>query len=210
MSGNEPGGGDAYASSLTEDQRSLYETIRQSRRASDPRPFPITDADGELVGPFKQLLLSPLIGAALERLGAELRSPSALAPRGREIAILLIAAHEKSDYEWRIHAHRAQLLGVGQEVLDQLAVADTTALTDELESAIGDLTLHLLRGGRIDAPLLAQFEGELGRVAVFELVVLVGYYRLLAAVSDMRDAADQMDLSADDGDEAPQALSPQS
>lgn len=178
-------------SALTDAQQLLYETIRQSQRASDPRPFPITDANGELVGPFKQLLLSPGVGAALERLGGELRTPTALTERAREISILLVAAHEQSEYEWRVHAHRGVLLGLDQEMLDRLAATDITALSDESERAVAELTLHLLQPGAVDEGLLGAAESRLGPVAVFEVTVLTGYYRLLAAVTAARELSDQ-------------------
>lgn len=170
--------------SLSEDQQSLYDRIRNSNRASDPRPYPITDATGDLVGPFKSLLLSPLIGGAIERLGNALRTPAMLSPRAREISILLVAAHEHCAYEWEIHAHRAALLGIDEGTRERLSELDPTPVTDVAERAVAELTLHLIEHGSTQAQALRPYEQQLSAAAVFEVIALTGYYRLLADLSD--------------------------
>jgi 4-carboxymuconolactone decarboxylase len=49
------------------------------------------------------MLYRPAMGLALEASGAAIRFDGALPGRAREIAILAVAAHNKSDYEWSAH-----------------------------------------------------------------------------------------------------------
>jgi 4-carboxymuconolactone decarboxylase len=184
--------------SLSEDQQSLYDRIRKSHRASDPRPYPITDANGDLVGPFKPLLLSPVIGGAIERLGNALRTPTTLSPRAREISILLVAAHEHCAYEWEIHAHRAALLGIDEVMLERLSEVDPTTVTDASERTVAELTIHLIEHGSTQAEALRSFEQQLSAATVFEVIALTGYYRLLADLSNFGQRTAN-DLTPDHG-----------
>ena len=90
---------------LDAEQRALYDAIAGGRRAQGPQLFRLADADGRLEGPFNAFLLQPRLGSALQALGASVRYDTGLDDRCREIAILVVAAHWRSDFEW--HAHQA-------------------------------------------------------------------------------------------------------
>jgi 4-carboxymuconolactone decarboxylase len=90
-------------SALDAEQRSLYDAIAGGRRAQGPQLFRLADADGRLEGPFNAFLLQPRLGSALQALGASVRYDTGLDDRCREIAILVVAAHWRSDFEWYAH-----------------------------------------------------------------------------------------------------------
>ena len=90
-------------SALDDDQRSLYDAIAGGRRAQGPQLFRLADSAGRLEGPFNAFLLQPRLGSALQALGSAVRYDTALDDRCREIAILVVAAHWRSDFEWYAH-----------------------------------------------------------------------------------------------------------
>src|SRR6185503_10302862 len=82
---------------LTEQQREYYDHLM-----AGPRPkSAIVDEQGRLIGGFNSRLLDPVVGMAIQELGAALRfNTPALSDRQREIAILETVRHERCEYEW--------------------------------------------------------------------------------------------------------------
>src|ERR1700712_1255303 len=105
---------------LDGDQRELYDAIASGPRAQGPQHFALTRADGGLLGPFNAFLLSPALGFALQELGAAVRYRTALPPRTREIAILTVAAHWDSAFEWSAHESVGRAAGLTDAELASL------------------------------------------------------------------------------------------
>ena len=167
---------------LTDDQRDLHTAIVNSARARNPRPFPIADEDGRLRGPFNAMLYVPALGHLLQEIGTVLRYQSTLTPRMREIAILIVAAHENSGYEWAVHAHQARLLGFSEDDLLVVAQAKAGTLADPAEQSVIDAVREILDTGELSDAAFTQIRAALGDPALVELAVLVSHYRLLALV----------------------------
>lgn len=124
-----------------------------------------TGPDGTLHGPFDAMLRAPRSGAALQALGAALRYDGVLPDRVRERAVLAVAAHHRSAYEWHAHAPLAAALEVLDPHAEQVAV---------------DAVTELLRDGDLTDDTWARAVGALGEAGTVELTTLVGYYSLLA------------------------------
>ena len=148
-------------SALDAEQRSLYDAIAGGRRAQGPQLFRLADAGGRLEGPFNAFLLQPRLGSALQALGASVRYDTGLDDRSREIAILVVAAHWRSDFEWYAHEAVGRAAGLGN--------ADLAALREGR---------HAELAGR--ESVYAEAVGHLGPSGLFELLTLVGYYATLA------------------------------
>jgi 4-carboxymuconolactone decarboxylase len=88
-------------------QRALYDAITGGPRASQAGTVPITDADGQLLGPFAVMLLSPEVGNAMQQVGAKIRFGTALTGRERELAILTVAGALNSEFERLAHVPAA-------------------------------------------------------------------------------------------------------
>ena len=93
---------------LTHEQEELYRRIVDGPRAASKTTSPVTDADGNLVGPFKSFLISPGLGSILEELGRHLRYGSPFDPLEKELAILRVARHMQSQFEWDAHVNLAR------------------------------------------------------------------------------------------------------
>lgn len=169
---------------LTEDQRTVYQAIAGGRRAQGPQLFRLRDADGGLEGPFNAFLLQPRLGGALQAVGSAVRYETALSDRAREIAILLVAAHWDSGFEWYAHEAVGRHVGLTDTELDALRTTDSATLaaafTDPVERAVATCTHHLLVDGDLGDEAFADAVAVLHPSGIFELTTLVGYYATLA------------------------------
>jgi 4-carboxymuconolactone decarboxylase len=193
---------------LDDEQRSLYDQIAGGRRAQGPQLFRLADAEGRLEGPFNAFLLQPRLGSALQALGASVRYDTELDDRCREIAILVVAAHWRSDFEK--YAHEAVARSVGLTDADLAAIrdgnyADLAAIRDGnyadlaaghhgrkagperrpaapagREAVVARTAAALVARGDLDDAEYREAVGHLGAAGVFELLTLVGYYATLA------------------------------
>jgi 4-carboxymuconolactone decarboxylase len=165
---------------LSPDQRRLYAAITGGPRASGRRPFPLTDSDGGLEGPFNAMLLQPAVGSALQALGAAIRYQGTLAPRTREFAVLIVAAHWDSDFEQYAHEAVGRAAGLTEDELARIRAGAELELTDAAERAAVRACRALVRDGDLDDDEYQAAVGVLGAAGLFELTTLVGYYITLA------------------------------
>ena len=166
-------------SSLDDEQRSLYDAIAGGRRAQGPALFRLTDDRGRLEGPFNAFLLQPRLGMALQALGSAVRYDTGLGDRCREIAILTVAAHWRSGFEWYAHEAVARAAGLGDAELAAVRDADHAALTGP-EAVVAVAASALVTRGDLDDAEYRQAVEHLGAQGLFELLTLVGYYATLA------------------------------
>ncbi len=162
-------------------RRALYDRIVGGPRARDTSAFELADADGRLHGPFNALLVAPEVGDALQELGAALRYRTGLADRGRELAILAVATHHHSAFEWYAHASVARRLGLAEPVLEHVRVGQVpTDHLDDVEVVVLRTTHELLAPRDLGDQAYERAVAALGQEGLQELLALVGYYQLLA------------------------------
>ena len=171
---------------LTAEQRSLYDSIAGGDRARDAS-FRLTEADGSLVGPFNALLLSPAVGNALQAVGAAIRFGCDLSPLVREVAILAVAAHWRSPFEWWAHEPIARRAGLNDEQIAALKAGETPHFEDSAATAAYAFSHALIAGERPDDATFEAARETFGPAGVMELVALVGYYNLLAQLMQTFD-----------------------
>jgi hypothetical protein len=158
----------------------LYRTIVEGPRAQNAASLASTDGEGRLAGPFNAMLVSAGVGAATHDLDAAVRFERHLSDRQREIAVLELAGLERCEFEWHAHERLGILYG--------LSVVEIEALRTGAEcpsfSAEEDLVRRLVRelnGHRdLDDGNFTTAVDGLGFEGLADLVVLVGYYELIA------------------------------
>jgi 4-carboxymuconolactone decarboxylase len=186
---------------LDEDQRALYDAIAGGRRAQGPQLFRLADSEGRLEGPFNAFLLQPRLGSALQALGSAVRYDTGLDDRCREIAILIVAAHWESEFEWYAHEAVGRSVGLGDAELaavrdgryTELTAARDGRYTEQAaprEGRPAELAAREAVVARTTAALVARDDlsdaeyreavDHLGTPGLFELLTLVGYYATLA------------------------------
>jgi len=131
---NEPRFAPVAPADLTAAQRVVYDAVAGGRRAQGSQAIPLTDSDGRLRGPFNAMLISPVLGNALQAVGAAVRYDGSLTDRERELAILVVANHWRSRFEWESHAAVARRAGVTEAEINAVA-AGSVAPAEPREAA---------------------------------------------------------------------------
>ncbi len=160
-------------------QAELYALYTTGTRAEAGTDFSLVDADGQLTGPPASWMLNAELGLGLERLAREVRFNLQLAARSREIVILAVAEAEDSDFERFAHHRAAAKAGLSDEEIRALAAGTFQPLNAE-EGMLVELAGELLAGRDISDELWLRAGRDLGSTGVFEVVTLVGYYRMMA------------------------------
>ena len=152
---------------LTEAQKPVWESIAGSGR-------------GGVGGPFLPLLTSPEACSRVERLGAFLRFDCSVPMRLRELAILVIGAHWKAEYEWFAHAPIAEKQGVPPLVIAAIGKGEAPPFDSDADRVVHAFVREVLTTGRASDAAFAAVQALLGDKGAVELTALVGYYSLLA------------------------------
>lgn len=158
---------------LTAEAHAVYERIARKR--------------GHVRGPWEPLMHHPPLAERVAALGEYLRFDSTLPPDVRELAILVTARAASQPYEWVMHATLARQAGVPEEVIERVRIRSDP---DTLPAPYADaarVVVHTLHFESIPATLQERVVTRLGLTGLLELVVLVGYYRLIAGVLDAFD-----------------------
>lgn len=169
--------------SLDDEQRSLFEAI-VGRRADGPQHFRLQHNDGTLTGPFNAMLYAPGVCGPLSRLGEVIRYDTVLGARHREIAVLTVAAARRSGYEWYAHERVGRAAGLTDDELTAIRDRDSTGFAHGADATVHRAASALASRQPLDDELFVEATAALGTRALVELVVLVGYYELLATMLD--------------------------
>ncbi|MFI6344187.1 carboxymuconolactone decarboxylase family protein [Streptomyces sp. NPDC050560] len=175
---------------LTREQERLYRTITEGPRRQHAGFFPVADGDGVLSGPYRAMLLSPDVGTALEAVGVAVRYHSALPARERELAILMVSCHCRCPVEWRAHEELARAAGVPGETVDTLRSGAPT-LPDRPAQVLYAFVGGLLGDNRVPDETFREAESLWSTAGVFELVVTVGYYQIIAGINNAFDVSSE-------------------
>ena len=161
-------------------QRALYDAITGGPRASQAGTVPITDADGQLLGPFAVMLLSPEVGNAMQQVGATIRFGTALTGRERELAILTVAGALGSEFERLAHVPAARGLGLTEPQIDAALAGRAADSLSADEAIVARLALAMTVDRTLSDEDYSGGVAALGRERLAELTWLVGYYSALA------------------------------
>jgi 4-carboxymuconolactone decarboxylase len=164
---------------LDPERRELYDAIAGGPRSQGPQLFRLADDDGALEGPFNAFLLQPRLGAALQAVGSAVRYQTGLTDRCRELAILVVADHWHSAFEWHAHEAVGRHVGLGDDELDAVRSRRYDALSG-VERTVAETARRLIAQADLDDAAYGEVVDALGEPGVFELLTLVGYYATLA------------------------------
>lgn len=170
---------------LNEAQQAVYEAVTGGKRAAGRQLFRLTHEDGSLTGPFNAALYAPGLGAALLRVGEEIRFGSTLPARARELAILLVARRWGTSYEWYAHVPIGRDVGLSDDVIDAIHNGDAPPLDDPVDVATYRLGEAILHQRPVLDDLYAEGAQALGERGIVELTTLIGYYTTLAMLLEV-------------------------
>lgn len=167
-------------SDLSPQQLQLYDAITGSPRSKGVRAVPLVSDDGILQGPFNSMLLSPEVGFALQELGSKVRYSENLSPLEREIAILTVAAHMGSDYEIQVHTRAARLAGLSESNITNICEQELPAEVSSVGKLAWRVARELVSTGKLSDELWELATSSITLAGLYDLVVIVGYYQILA------------------------------
>ena len=131
-------------------------------------------------GPFNPWLRSPVLGDAAQRLGETVRFESALPPQLRELAILVVAAKWKAQYEWWAHERIARREGLDKRIIESVKAETLPDFSNPTEAVVYNFARELLDEHRVSDNLYDEAIELLGETGIVELVILLGYYTLVS------------------------------
>jgi len=135
--------------------------------------------DGVLAGPFNAWLNIPEVGRALAAAGEVLRFSSGLPPVVRELVILTVGAHWRSEFEFWAHSGIGRREGMADDLIEAIAVVDRDAVaahSDAFGAAAYDVVHALVATGHVEETLMAALQAVAGDARAVEVVTLAGYY----------------------------------
>ena len=161
-------------SDLDDAGQALWDAIVDSRGRTV-----VNDAGG-LVGPFNAWVHAPGVGARLSALGATLRFETSIERRLLELAIIVVAAHWKAEFEWWAHLSMARQHGVDDAIVAAIGRGETPSFEADDEAVVYAFARQLVVSGGVDDATFARAVEALGRQGVVELASLCGYYTLVS------------------------------
>ena len=165
---------------FTEAQERLFKSITGGKRGEGRAPEDLLNSEGGMSGPFNAWLRSPVLGEAAQRLGEAVRFESALSPQLRELAILMVAAKWKAQYEWWAHEKIARREGLDERIIESLKAETPPDFSNPTEAVVYNFARQLLDEHRVSDYLYDEAVELLGEAGVVELVILLGYYTLVS------------------------------
>ena len=166
---------------MTSEQLELYREILSGPRGQGPRTVLLSTGAGGLAGPFNAMLYAPTVGHALQELGAAIRFRTHLAPRIREMAILVVAQAWDSRYERASHEPIGREAGLTEPEIEALRTGADPGFADK-EEQVAYSAARALTGpaADLDDQEYDTAVAVLGEQGLVELSTLVGYYATLA------------------------------
>ena len=162
-------------------QKDLIKSIQSGPRAS-VQGSAANSGGGTVGSPFNVFLRSPEMGEHLQRVGAYIRFKSSLGLRLNELAILIVARHWTSQYEWHAHHRLALQAGLDPAVAEDIAQGRRPANMKPDEAIIYNFTTELLTQQRVSDATFAAVRDQFGEQGVMDLIGVAGYYVLVAMV----------------------------
>ena len=153
---------------LAPEDRSIYETIAQSR--------------GAVKGPFVALLHSPELASRTAHLGRYLRFEGVLEKRVVELATLAAARELKCKHEWAAHIIYAQDAGVPLETIRAIHQRKGMENFSSEDAQVISYVQEVLRSRRASEPTFQALYARFGERGLVELTATIGYYAMLACV----------------------------
>ena len=138
---------------------------------------------GTIQGMYRTMMNNPELTERMSALGGYLRFGQNRLPADvRELVILWVASRTGAAYEWVQHKPHALTAGVPGKVVEELRLGkEPTGLSPLQKNALTALQ-YVWDKKSIPSDLQNEMLKQLGKEGLIELVVLCGYYRMIAGV----------------------------
>jgi 4-carboxymuconolactone decarboxylase len=137
---------------------------------------------GRIDGMYRSLLNHPELTRQVSELGTFLRFGGVLPAALRELTILWVARRLGAAYEWVKHLDPARQAGVPEAVIEALRTGKEMPHLEALQAAALSAARCVLERRSIPPEVQDVLAAGLGLPGLIELVVLVGFYQMIAGV----------------------------
>jgi len=152
---------------MTAEQLKVRDAAAAGRRGVAPAPLLVW-------------LASPEFADRAQRLGEFVRYDTTLPPRLSELAILVVARHWTSQYEWAVHKREAIKAGLAPDVIDAIARRRSPESLLDDERAVFAFATVLTESHRVPDAIYRAAVTATSERGVVELVGILGYYSLIS------------------------------
>lgn len=153
----------------TEEQKAVAAAITASPR-------------GEVRGPYVPLLHHPALAAKLQELGEQLRWKGKLPKRLLELAVLITARRWTCQHEWFMHEKLAREAGLDPLIIASVSQRIVPANLPPEEAMVYAFCSEAHASGRVSDATFEELRHRFGLDGALELLVICGYYSLMAMV----------------------------
>jgi 4-carboxymuconolactone decarboxylase len=136
---------------------------------------------GEVRGPFIALLHNPGIAGHLQALGEQLRWKGKLPQKLVELAVLVTARHWTCQHEWFMHEPLARKSGLDVGIIEAIRDSREPPAKGD-EALVYAFCRDAHAGGRVSDENFDAVRARFGLDGAVELLVLSGYYTMMAMV----------------------------
>ena len=138
---------------------------------------------GPIHGMYRAMMNHPALTERVAALGSYFRFEDSRLPADvRELTILWVARRAGAAYQWVQHEPPAQKAGVPQKIIDALRAGQEPAGLTPVQKKVLAALQYVMDKKSIPSDLQDELIGELGVQGLVELVVLCGYYLMIAGV----------------------------
>ena len=137
---------------------------------------------GEVRGPFIPLLHHPDLAARIQQLGEQLRWKGRLPPALTELAVLVTARRWTCEHEWFVHSKLALDAGIPAPTVEAIRQGREPSGMSGEQAAVYRFCKEAHATGRVGDEAFESVRGLFGREGAVELLVLCGYYSMMAMV----------------------------
>ena len=164
---------------MTPRQRALHDKIAGKR--------------GKVGAPYQVWLNSPELCERVEALGAYLRWDSAMAPKYRELSLLIAARFFDAQYSWNAHTEAAIKAGIRPDTLQAIAERRPPPFNDDEERTFFTFAMEVLENHFVRQETFDAARKAFGVQGVVDIVGALGNFSTLAMLLNTFE----VDLQAD-------------
>ena len=155
---------------MTQRQRELHDKIAGKR--------------GKVGAPYQVWLNSPELCERVEALGAYLRWESSIAPKYRELSLLIAARFFDAQYSWNAHVETAIKEGIRPDTLQAIAERRPPPFNDDEERVFYVFAMEVLENHFVQQETFDAARAAFGAPGVVDIIGALGTFSMLAMLLD--------------------------
>ena len=148
---------------------------------------------GKVGAPYQVWLYSPELCERVEAVGAYLRWDAAIAPKYRELSLLIAARFFDAQYSWNAHTDAAIKAGVLPATLEAIAERRPPPFNDDEERTFYTFAMELLENHFVSQQTFDAARKAFGEQGIVDIVGALGNFSMLALLLNTFEADLQPD-----------------